>query len=108
MPFTLSHPAAILPLTLLPKRWISLTGLVVGSMSPDMEYFLRMGVESRWSHSFGGIFFFDLPAGILFCFLFHCIIRDALFANLPLIFKSRLIGFTRFDWKTHYDKNYLI
>ena len=41
MPFTFSHPAAVLPLRLLPRHWFSLTGLVIGSMVPDFEYFLR-------------------------------------------------------------------
>ena len=27
MPFTFSHPAIVLPLTYLPKQWVSLTGL---------------------------------------------------------------------------------
>ncbi|WP_113654854.1 DUF4184 family protein, partial [Pedobacter namyangjuensis] len=30
MPFTFSHPAIVLPLTYLPKKWFSLTGLVIG------------------------------------------------------------------------------
>ncbi|WP_262496247.1 DUF4184 family protein [Flavobacterium piscis] len=39
MPFTFSHPAIILPLKYLPKNWISLTGLIIGSLTPDFEYF---------------------------------------------------------------------
>ncbi len=108
MPFTFSHPAIVLPLIYLPKRWFSLTGLVVGSTIPDFEYFLRMGVESRWSHSLEGIFYFDLPVGILFCFVFHCMIRNALFENLPYIIKARLIPFTKFNWMTYFQKNWLV
>jgi hypothetical protein len=42
MPFTFAHPAIVLPLKHLPKRWYSLTGLIIGSMTPDFEYFIRM------------------------------------------------------------------
>jgi Domain of unknown function (DUF4184) len=108
MPFTFSHPAIILPLTYLPKGWFSLTGLVVGSCIPDFEYFLRMGVESRWSHSIEGIFVFDLPVGILFCFVFHCMIRNALFENLPFVLKARLMPFTTFNWTNHFQRNWLM
>jgi hypothetical protein len=51
MPFTASHPAIILPLIYLPGKWISLTGLVIGSMTPDFEYFERMSVQSDYSYS---------------------------------------------------------
>ncbi|WP_240482010.1 DUF4184 family protein [Flavobacterium psychrophilum] len=39
MPFTFSHPAIILPLRYLPRQWFSLTGLIIGSLTPDFEYF---------------------------------------------------------------------
>ncbi|MEB0248571.1 DUF4184 family protein, partial [Mucilaginibacter sp. 5B2] len=61
MPFTISHPAVILPLNYLPKRFISLTALVVGSLTPDFEYFIRMKVQSDYSHTLPGLFWFDLP-----------------------------------------------
>lgn len=41
MPFTFSHPAIILPLSYLPKKWFSLTGLIIGSLIPDFEYLLE-------------------------------------------------------------------
>ena len=39
MPFTFSYPAIVLPLTYLPRRWFSLTGLIIGSLTPDFEDF---------------------------------------------------------------------
>jgi hypothetical protein len=103
MPFTFSHPAIILPLSYLPKRWISLTALIVGSMTPDFEYFLRMKVKSIYSHTIPGIFWFDLPLGIIIAFIFHTIVRNALFLNLPKKIKTRLLKYQTFDW-THYFK----
>jgi hypothetical protein len=51
MPFTFSHPALILPLTRLPKRWVSATGLVIGSIVPDFEKFLKMNDGNTYSHT---------------------------------------------------------
>jgi hypothetical protein len=108
MPFTFSHPAIILPITLLPKKWFSLTGLVIGSLAPDFEYFLRMKVQSNYSHSIAGLFWFDLPLGILLAFIFHNIVRNHLFDNLPIILKSRLMVFKSFDWNAYFIKHWLI
>ncbi|MFB7722179.1 DUF4184 family protein [Nocardia sp. NPDC056100] len=47
MPFTLAHPAAVLPLAR--KLW--LPGLVAGSLAPDMPYYLPIGVDGELTHS---------------------------------------------------------
>jgi hypothetical protein len=108
MPFTFSHPAIILPLTYLPRRWLSLTGLVIGSLTPDFEYFLRMKVQSNFSHTIGGAFWFDLPLGLLLAFIFHHIVRDGLFNNLPGILKVRLLRFKKFGWNSYLKKNFIV
>ncbi|WP_345159867.1 DUF4184 family protein [Pontibacter saemangeumensis] len=108
MPFTFSHPAAVLPFTFLPRKWYSLTGLVVGSMTPDFEYFLRMRVESNYSHTVGGLFWFDLPLGLLLAFIFHNVARDSLFDNQPVIIKSRLIRYKSFDFNAHFRRNWFV
>lgn len=102
MPFTFSHPAIILPLKYLPKKWVSLTGLVVGSVTPDFEYFIRMKDDSKYSHTLAGMFWYDLPLGIILAFLFHNIVRNSLTNNLPLIFKSRLVKFNSFNWNEQF------
>jgi hypothetical protein len=108
MPFTFSHPAIVLPLTCLPKRWFSLTGLVIGSMTPDFEYFIRMKVESEYSHTLTGLLWFDLPLGLLLCFIFQNIVRNSLFDNLPSFLKSRFLTFKRFNWNRHFKENWLV
>ena len=108
MPFTFSHPAIVLPFTFLPRKWFSLTGLVIGSLTPDFEYFIRMKVESNYSHTISGLFWFDLPLGILLGFLFHEIVRNRLFDNLPIILRSRLSIFKEFNWTTYFKKNWII
>lgn len=108
MPFTFSHPAIILPLTFLPRQWYSLTGLVVGSLTPDFEYFLRMRIQSNYSHTLGGLFWFDLPLGVLLAFIFHNMVRDSLFDNLPSILNSRLSKFKQFHWNSYFKNNWLV
>lgn len=108
MPFTFSHPAIVLPLTFLPRQWFSLTGLVIGSLTPDFEYFLRMRIKSNYSHTIDGLFWFDLPLGLLLAFLFHNIVRNSLFDNLPTFLKSRFSSFRQFDWNGHFKRNWLV
>lgn len=108
MPFTFSHPALVLPLTLLPRKWFSLTGLVIGSLTPDFEYFLRMKIKSEYSHTASGLFWFDLPLALAIAFLFHNIVRDSLFANLPLVLKARVSLFKDFDWNSYFKANWLV
>ncbi|MTH17174.1 DUF4184 family protein [Flavobacterium sp. LC2016-01] len=108
MPFTFAHPAIILPLKYFPKKWFSCTGLIIGSLTPDFEYFIRMKVQSNYSHTVAGIFWFDLPLAILLTFVFHNLIRNELFFNLPNYLKSRTIVFTEFNWTNYFSNNLFI
>jgi hypothetical protein len=108
MPFTFSHPAIILPLNYLPKKWFSMTGLVIGSLTPDFEYFIRMKIESNYSHTFLGIFYFDLPLGILLTFVFHNIMKAELFKNLPKKLNQRFITTEKLNWNKYFFENWKI
>lgn len=108
MPFTFSHPAIILPLTWLPKHWFSLTGLVTGSLMPDFKYFIRMRIQSSYSHTPAGLFWFDLPLGILMAFIFHNLVRDPLINNSPAFFKNRFAPFRSFNWSRYFKRNWLV
>jgi hypothetical protein len=108
MPFTFSHPAIVLPLTFLPRQWFSLTGLVIGSLTPDFEYFIRMRIQSNYSHSISGLFWFNLPLGIILAFIFHNIVRDSLFDNLPKFLKSRFSNFMQFEWNNYFKNNWFV
>ena len=108
MPFTFSHPAIVLPLTILPQKYYSLTGLIIGSLTPDFEYFIRMSIKSKYFHTISGIFWFDLPLGIALSFVFHLIVRNTLFDNLPRHFQARLRVFHSFQWTTYFLKHWAI
>ncbi|WP_434297574.1 DUF4184 family protein [Clostridium sporogenes] len=42
MPFTFSHPAIVLHLEKKWNKYFSFTALILGSMSPDFEYFIYL------------------------------------------------------------------
>src|ERR1700722_2553749 len=101
MPFTFSHPSAILPAKWLPEKWVSITALVIGSITPDFEYFIRMKNLGLYGHTLGGLFWFDLPIGFALTFVYHDLVRDSLIDNLPRFLRSRLNKFKGFDWNTY-------
>lgn len=88
MPFTFSHPAIILPLRT--SRYVSVSALVIGSMSPDFEYILKMQLHATISHTFQGAFLLDLPICIGLYLAFHLWIKRPLLANSPALVRSRL------------------
>ncbi|HET6226725.1 MAG TPA: DUF4184 family protein [Bacteroidia bacterium] len=108
MGFTFSHPALILPARFLPRKMYSMNGLIIGSMVPDFEYFIRMDNASSSSHTPLGLFFFDLPAALIILTLFHQFMRGSLIKNLPDFFKLRLQTYAHFDWLDYLKKNWLI
>jgi hypothetical protein len=107
MPFTFSHPAIVLPLTLKKIR-LSATGLIIGSMTPDFEYFIRMRNVSKYSHTYAGLFWFDLPLALLLCFIYHTIVRNSLFDNLPIFLKERFIIYKNFQWANYFQKKWRV
>lgn len=104
MPFTFAHPAAVLPF--LKKRYFSATGLIVGSIAPDFEYFLKMRSGSVHSHSLAGMFYFDLPISFLIAFLFHQLVKNALISNSPGFLQRRLVDVKQFDFLTFIKSRY--
>jgi hypothetical protein len=108
MPFTFSHPALIFPLKYLPDRLISFTGLVIGSMAPDFEYFMRMTVGSIYSHTFFGLFYFDLPVGIVLTFIFHDIVRDSFIDHLPGQLRRRFLELKTFNWDNAFKTTWAV
>ena len=94
MPFTLSHPLAVVPLR---HTGLVFSALVVGSMSPDFEYFLRplervlpVGSDDHASHTLGGMFVICLPPGLLLLWLWHELLKRPLLELAPESHRIRL------------------
>jgi hypothetical protein len=105
VPFTFSHPAIILPF--LRTKKLSATGLIIGSMSPDFEYFIRMKVQSDISHTFLGLILFNLPAGFLVTLIFHEIIKRKLIENSPSFLQYKLEILKDMKWIDYLQTNFL-
>jgi Domain of unknown function (DUF4184) len=108
MPFTFSHPAIVLPATYLPKKYYSLSGLIIGSMSPDFEYFIRMKDYSKYSHTWAGLFWFDVPLGLALLFIFHNVVRNTIIEYLPFSLNVRFSTFEKFNWNRYFQKNMIV
>lgn len=90
MPFTLAHPAAVLPFRRYAAGSTSLAALVIGSLSPDFVYFFSLGVNGAFSHSLMGMFLFCVPASLAVYFAYYLFLRQPLIALLPDAIATRL------------------
>ena len=104
MPFTPAHPAIVLPL--INRKIFSATGLIVGSISPDFEYFFKAKVSGIYGHTVPGIFYFDLPVCLLIAFGFHLLIKESFIDNLPAFLQRRFNSCRTFDFKNYFKLNY--
>lgn len=82
MPFTLSHPLFAVPLKRLVPR-LSIIGLALGSMAPDMEYFIAMVPYRTIGHSWQGLFLQAFPLCIALAAAIERVLRPTLWHLLP-------------------------
>jgi hypothetical protein len=80
MPFTVSHVAAALPFR---KARLVYSAVVVGTVAPDFEYFLRMAPQGIYGHTLPGVFTFTLPLALAVLWLFHRFVKCPLVQLLP-------------------------
>lgn len=105
MPFTFAHPSIMLPLGRSAGRNLSMTGLIIGSMMPDFEYFVRFSLKSDISHTIFGLFFFCLPLGMYLAKAFHIVVRNELIEALPDSLYQRFAHYKEFDWREYKRNN---
>lgn len=106
MPFTPAHTAIVLPF--LKSKRVSATGLVLGSITPDFEYFFKMDVDGRVSHSLAGLFYFNLPTAFLLALIFHQVVKANLIDNLPTFLQARLQPVRQFDFLPYLKAHYVL
>jgi hypothetical protein len=90
MPFTLAHPAAAIPVWRMLGRAGVLSALVIGSMSPDLPYFLPWKIDRAASHSWIGLLFICVPIGFATYLLFHGLLRPLGYVLPPRSIRDRL------------------
>ncbi len=87
MPFTGSHPAAVLPfvpLGLVPSA------LVIGSMTPDLPYFFPLPVDADTTHTLLGVVGVDVLLGLGCFLLWHTLFGPAAVVLAPTGARRRL------------------
>ena len=87
MPITFSHPAAVVPLLgvgLVPSA------LVIGSITPDLPYYLPGPLTSARTHAASGIVTFDLVLGLLAFLVWHVLLAPTAVALAPAALRERL------------------
>ena len=83
MPFTFAHPIFALPFKYVKPKYLSVTGLALGSMSPDFEYFIMLQPYQSIGHSVSGLLLQAIPLSVIFAVLFHTIVKEILVLHLP-------------------------
>ena len=108
MPFTPAHTAIVLPFIKSNRRFLSATGLIIGSVTPDFEYFFKMSVSGEHSHTIPGLFYFDLPVGFFLALIFHEVIKKRFIRNLPSVLQARLQPLASFDFIPYVKSNAVV
>ncbi|MFT4263488.1 MAG: DUF4184 family protein [Nocardioides sp.] len=87
MPITLAHPAAVLPLR---RTGLPMTGLVLGSMAPDVPLFLFGAHGMSLTHSWWSVPTLDTAMAVGAALVWFHWLRDALVAMSPAWVRGRL------------------
>lgn len=96
MPFTLSHPAAVLPFLRTP---LLPAALVVGSMAPDIPYYVPLSVPRELSHSPLGVVTVDLVLAVVGALLWWFVLRAPIIDLLPRAIGTRIPAVGRLAWR---------
>ena len=86
MPLTFAHPAAVLPFSR-NSKYVNFLAMVLGSMAPDFEYFLRGMPAGATGHTLSGFITFNLPIVVIVYFIYLTCIHQTLFSHLPSMIK---------------------
>ena len=104
MPYTFSHPLAVVPLRSSCPKWFNFAALVIGSLSPDFGYYTRQFSVAHFAHAALGTLAICLPTGLLALGLFYMIRRPLCFilpqphraALMPLVLRRSALSFRSF------------
>jgi hypothetical protein len=94
VPFTLSHPAAVL---LVRRTGLPVAAMVSGSMAPDVPMFVRVPGWYAVTHSLLGVVTVDVVLGVLGVVVWFGLVRDALVDVAPATVRERLAATARYS-----------
>lgn len=87
MPFTVSHAAAVLPFVRTP---LPAAALVIGSMAPDLPFFVPVGLPRSWTHSIAGAVSVDMLIAALALALWWGVLRAPAIDMMPRPVRERV------------------
>jgi len=87
VPFTGSHPAAVLPLI---GIGLAPSALVIGSMSPDFPYFAPGPFDADFTHSLVGVVTADVVLSLVVYAVWHALLAPAGLVVAPQSLRRRL------------------
>lgn len=94
MPFTFTHPLAVLPF----RRWcphrLHFAALIIGSLTPDAGYYVQQFQIARFAHTTQGTIIVCLPTGLLLLAAFY-VLRQPLCYLLPQPHRTPLAALAR-------------
>jgi len=80
MPWTVSHVAAVLPLRRSTPWPLDFPALVIGSMTPDLGYYIGRFELATFDHTLRGSFLAGLPTGVILLLAFYLFCKPVAFA----------------------------
>ncbi|MDP9026507.1 MAG: DUF4184 family protein, partial [Actinomycetota bacterium] len=96
MPFTASHIAAALPFRRTP---LIPAAVVIGTMSPDIPYYVPLSVPRELSHSLLGLVTIDLALALLGVLAWWMLLREPVVDVLPRWIGTRIPAVGRAEWR---------
>jgi hypothetical protein len=91
MPWTFAHPAAVLPLRSLFRDRLSFGALIVGSMTPDIGYYIGCFAIATKAHTLLGIITICLPSGLALLAIIR-VLHEPVAGLLPFPHRQRLLS----------------
>ena len=87
MPLTPAHAAAAWPISRVLRR-LPLDELVLGTLSPDFQYFFSLAPRGRVGHTLVGLVIFCVPVGLLAWRAYRAFVRRVMLSLLPAALRS--------------------
>jgi hypothetical protein len=92
VPFTLAHAAAAWPFR---RTRLILPAVVMGTFSPDFEYYVLLGPGGHFGHTLTGVLAMDLPLSLVVLWLFYAYMREPAVTLLPEAMQRRIRSYPR-------------
>lgn len=108
MAFTFAHPAIIVPFEKNFSKAFNFTALILGSMSPDFEYFIKFKVQGTIGHRFIGFLCVNFPLVFIASFLWHYVVKKTLILNLPTPLDNWFSYMTDTKFKINSIKSFVV